>query len=195
MHAGHTRYGGSDFFALLLEEFQVIAEDLEGEGAFGAGECLADVVFDRLREVPDGPRIPFYGAVHGGDEFLLAFVKYGAPLVMRLEVDEILRVAESPGIGSVVGPSDLGYNSLDLWKRREDISLVSGKSVAFREARAIRQSAPRPNGAFIQVREELRSNNAAKTHVDRSSQSGYGDTGHRPAMLHRPPQPETVLFR
>src|ERR1022692_4748917 len=96
MHARDPRYDGNDFFALLLEKLQVIPENLERKPAFGASKGLADVVFDWLRKVPNCARVLFYRAVHGGDQFLLVLMKYLAPLVVRLQVDEILGVAESP---------------------------------------------------------------------------------------------------
>ena len=48
--------------------------------------------------------------IHGGDQFFFVPVKYRAPLVVRLQVDEILGVAESAGVGSVVGPADFRHD-------------------------------------------------------------------------------------
>ena len=61
-------------------------------------------------------------AVHGGDQFLFVLMKYRAPLVVRLQVDEILGVAESPGVGSVVGPADLRHDRFHLRERGENIA-------------------------------------------------------------------------
>src|ERR1022692_4023197 len=172
MHARDPRYDGNDFFALLLKELQVIPENLERKPAFGASKGLADVVFDRLGEVPDRARILFYRAIHGGDQFLFVFMKYRAPLVVRLQVDEILRVAESPSVGSVVGPADLRHNLAHFRERREHIALVGREVFSLRKTCAIRQSAARPDSTFVQMRQELRSNNTAKTQIDGSSQCG-----------------------
>ena len=104
---GMRSHDGDDFFALLLESPQVVAVDLERQLTFGAGDRLSDVVFDRLREVPGGARQLFHLAIHGGDQFVLVLVKDRPPLRLRLEIDEVFRVPESAGVGSVIGTSDL----------------------------------------------------------------------------------------
>src|ERR1039457_6477268 len=121
MHARDPRYDGNDFFALLLKELQVIPENLERKPAFGASKGLADVVFDRLGEVPNCARILFYRAIHGGAALLFGFLKYRAPFAVRLHVYGILRVAESPGTGSVSGPAGRRHNLAHFRERREHI--------------------------------------------------------------------------
>src|ERR1035438_1911323 len=96
MHAGDARHDGSDFFAFLLEGLQVVPENLERKRTLGTSKSFADVVFDRLRIVPDRPRA--FGlqlAVHGGDQFVFVLMEYGPPLLVRLQVNKILCVAES----------------------------------------------------------------------------------------------------
>src|ERR1022692_515534 len=131
MHARDPRHDGSDLFALLLKKLQVIPENLERKRTLGASERLSDVVFDRLGEVPDRARRPFHGAIHGGDQFLFVFMKYRAPLVVRLQVDEILRVAESPSVGSVVGPADLRHDLAHFREGRESIKFTTNERYAF----------------------------------------------------------------
>ena len=46
-------------------------------------------------------------AVHGGDQFLFVLVERRPPLLLRLQVDEVLGIEEAGGVGSVVGPADL----------------------------------------------------------------------------------------
>ena len=159
-----------DFFAFLFEKLQVVAENLQRQRALGAGHRLADVVFDGLREVPDRARVFLHCAVHGGDQLFFVLVKYRTPLVMRLQVDEIFGVAESAGVGSIVRPADFGYHLGHFGKGRENIALVVGEFFAFRKTGAIRQSAARPDRAFVQMRQKLRSNDAAEAQVDRSRQ-------------------------
>ncbi len=72
MHSRDTRHESGDFFAFFLENLQVIPENLQCQRTLGARHCFSDVVFDRLRKVPDCPWIFFQCAVHGGDQFLLA---------------------------------------------------------------------------------------------------------------------------
>ena len=182
MHARDGRHDRGDLFALLLESLQVVAEDLERQRALGAGHRLADVVFNRLREVPDRSWIFLHREVHGGDQFLLVPVKDRAPLVVRLQVDEILGVAESAGVGSVVGPADLRHHVCDLREttRRHSRSLV-GELLAFRKAGAVCQRAARPDSAFIQVRQELRADDAAKAQIDGSGQGDERHSQRRPS--------------
>src|SRR5271157_5829461 len=124
MHAGDARHEVSDFIAFLLEKLQVLPKNLDCESAFGASEFFSDVVLDRLGAVPDRTRILFYRAIHGGDQFILVAVKNGPPLVLRLQVYEILRVAEAPSVGPVVGPADLRYHRFHFRKRRENQALL-----------------------------------------------------------------------
>src|SRR5208282_6228651 len=107
MHAWDVRHDLGDFFALLLQRLQVVAENLERQRTLGARESFSDVVFDRLREIPDRPRASFFQlAAHGRDQLFLVLTKYRPPLVMWFQVDEIFCVAESSGIRSVIGPAN-----------------------------------------------------------------------------------------
>ena len=113
MHARNVRHDGGDFFALLLESLQVVPENLERQRTLGAGHRFSDVVFDGLGEVPDRardifPAARFMAAISSS----LFLMKYRPPLVVRLQIDEILGVAESAGVGSVVGPAHFRY---DRW--------------------------------------------------------------------------------
>src|SRR5208283_547023 len=163
MHAWDARHDLSYFFALLLKRLQVIPENLEGERTLSAGEGFADVVFDRLRKVPDRSRASFFElAVHGGDQFFLVLTKYRPPLVVWLQVNEIFCVAESPGVGSVIGPANLRYHGFHFRERREDIAGAGCEPLALRKTRAVREGAARPDGAFVQMRQKLRTNHSAE---------------------------------
>src|SRR5208282_5046284 len=98
--------------------------------------------------------------VHRGDQLFFVFVKYGAPLVVRFQVDEIFGVAESSRVGSIIGTAYFRDHRLNFGKRSEYIAAVSGELLAFRKTRAIGQSAARPDGAFVEVGQELRANHA-----------------------------------
>src|SRR5450755_439260 len=100
MHPWDAREDAHDLFALLLEKFQIVPENLERKRTFGASHGFSDVVFDRLREVPDRARVLLHGPFHGGDQFFLILVEDGTPLVVWLQVNEILSVSEPPGIGT-----------------------------------------------------------------------------------------------
>src|SRR5208337_1398202 len=163
MHAWDVRHDLGDFLALLLQSLQVVAENLERQRALGAREGFSDVVFDRLREVPDRPRASFFQlAVHGGDQFFLVLTKYRPPLVVWLQVNEIFGVAESSGVGSVIWPANLRYNCFHLRKRCEHITSAGCEPLTLGKTGAIREGATRPDGAFVQMRQELRANHPAE---------------------------------
>src|SRR5271166_3703205 len=183
MHARNARYDGGDLFSFPLESLQVVPENLQRKRTLGASERFSDVVLNRLGEVPDRPWVFLHCPVHGGDQLLFALMEYRAPLRLRLQVNEILGVAESPGVRSVVRASDLRHHFAHLWEGRENIAAVVGEFLAFRKTCAIGQRATCPDRAFIQMRQELRPNDAAKAQINCSNQSGHGNTSDNPTML------------
>ena len=111
-----------------------------------------------------------------------------------LQVDEILGVAESARVGSVVRTADLRHDCRHLRERCKNIAGVGGEFFSLRKTGAIRQSAARPNRAFVQMRQEFRADHAAKAQIDRARQGNYGDASDNPAMPNGPAQPPAVLF-
>src|SRR6266436_8823587 len=148
MHAPDVRHDRSDFLAFLLEKLQVITKNLERQGTLSASHRFSDVVFDGLGEVPDRARVLLQRTVHGTDQCFFVFAKYRAPLIMRLQVDEILGVAESSGVGSIIGAAYLRHHRFDLRKGSEYVAAVGAKLLAFRETCAVGQGAARPDGAL-----------------------------------------------
>src|ERR1035441_577438 len=138
------------------------AKNLQRQCTLGAGKGFPDVIFDGLREVPDRARILFHRSFHGGDQFFFVLMEYRTPFVVRFQIDEILRVAESPGIGSVIRPADFGDDLCHFRKGCKNIALVGGELFAFRKTRAVRQRAPRPDRAFVQMRQKLRTDDSAE---------------------------------
>ena len=189
MHARDIGHDGSDLLALLLENLQVVPKNLERKRTLGASHRFSDVVFDGLGEVPDRSWVFFQRTVHGGDQFLFVLMKYRAPLIVRLQVHEIFGVAESPSVGAVIGTAGLRHNGFHLRERRENIAGIGREFLAFRETCAIGQSAARPDGAFIEVRQELRADDATKPQVKRSGERRDTNNRHDRAMLNRPAQP------
>ena len=100
--------------------------------------------------------------VHGGDEFVLVLVEDGTPLVLGLEVDEVFGVEEAGGVGAVVGTAGLADDLGDLGKAGEDEPGLVGDGEAFGGAGAGSERAADPDGAFVEVREELRADDAAE---------------------------------
>ena len=132
-------------------------------------------------------------AIHRGDQLLFILMKDGSPLVLGLQVDEIFRVAESSRVGSIVGRPGLRDDLGDLGERGEDIAGLLGEARAFRLAYAVGHRATRPNGAFVQVGQKLRANDAAecqeKSDGQRSQANANGDPAILDRQLHRTPVP------
>ena len=185
---GHVRHGGDDFVALFIESLQVLAEKLERQLALCAGDRFADVVFNGLREIPESPREFADLAIHGGDQFLLVPMEDRPPLVLRLEIHEILGVAESSGVGSVVGPAHLGHDFGHLGEGGEDQASLVGESLALRQAGAVGQGAARPDCALVQMRQELRTDDSAERQISRCAEGGDSDAQRDPAMPDGPAQ-------
>ncbi len=82
-------------------------------------------------------------------------MKDGSPLLLRFQVDEIFRVAESSRVGSIVRRPGLRDDLGDLGERGEDVAGLLGKARAFRLAYAVRHRATRPDGALVQVGQKL----------------------------------------
>src|SRR5579871_1050182 len=72
---------------------------------------------------------------------------------------------------------------------------VVGKLLGLRKARTVRQSASRPYGAFVQMRQEFRADDPSKAQVHGSGQSNRTHASHNPTMLDRPTQSSPILLR
>ncbi len=58
--------------------------------------------------------------IHGSDQFVLVLMEDRPPLFLGLQVHEILRIAESSRVGSIVGRSGLRYDGSDFGERGEE---------------------------------------------------------------------------
>ena len=184
-----------DLFALFLEDVQVRPVKLGSESAFRAGKRLIHVVFNGLREIPEGPGIFLELAIHRGDQLLFILMKDGPPLVLGLQVDEIFRVAESSGVGSIVGSPGLRDDRGDFGERGEDIAGLRGEARPFRVTGAVRQLAAGPNGAFVQMGQELRADDSAESQKQRDGQRSQAHADGHPAILDRPPHRVPIPLR
>ena len=151
-----------DLVALLFERLQIVAVDLDRQLSFDAADRLFHVVGDRLREIPDHAGNLVELAVHGGDQLFFVLVEHGTPLLLRLQIDEILGVEEARGIGSIVGPAHLAGGRGDFREGGEDHANLVGHADAFGGSGARRQRAAHPDGAFIQMGKELGSDGPAQ---------------------------------
>src|ERR1700688_159864 len=186
MHAGDTRQYAHHLFALLFEKFQVVPEDLERQRTLGASHRFSDVVFDRLGEVPDRPRVLLQGALHGGDQCLFTLMKYWAPLVVRLQVNKIFCITETPGVGSVIRTANLRYNRFHFWEGGENIAGAGRVPLAFRKIRAVRQGATRPYCAFIEMRQKLGTDDSAEVQDRACPQCRHPHADRKCAMSEAP---------
>src|SRR5580693_8199863 len=96
---------------------------------------------------------------HRGDEPLLILTEYGTPLLFRLQIHKVLGVEKSCSVGSVIRPPHLTGALGDFWKRTQQRPRAIRQGDAFGLAGARRKSAAYPDGAFIQMRQELRTDN------------------------------------
>src|ERR1039457_1442393 len=104
---------------------------------------LTNVVFNRLREIPSRSGEFVNLTIHGSDRFFFVLRENRPSLFLRLQVDEELSVAESSGVGSVIGAADLRDDFGYLRKRCKNQARLVRKARAFRQARAGRQRAAR----------------------------------------------------
>src|ERR1700733_15316745 len=188
MHAGDIRHHGGHFFARLLKSLQVVPKNLERQRTLSARHCFSNVILDGLREVPDRARILLHRATHGRYQFFFITVEHWSPLVLRLQVNEILGVTEAASVGSVIGTAHLGDHGFHFRKRRENIAFVVGELLAFRKTGTVGQSSPGPDRSFIEMRQELRANYTAKGQEERPRQGRDPNPGDDPAIPHRPAQ-------
>ena len=121
-NAGDRPHHGHDLLALLLEVFQVGAEDFDGEFALHAADRFFHVVGDGLGEAPSHAGNFLHFVIHGLDQQFLVAVELRPPLIARLQIDEILGVEEARGIGAVVGAADLRNHLRHFGKAGEDES-------------------------------------------------------------------------
>ena len=135
---------------------QIIAVDLDRQLAFDAADRLLHVVGDGLGEVPDHARHLLQFAIHGADQLVFVLVEDGPPLVLGHQIDEVFGVEKARGIGAVVGPADLADHVRDLGKGGQDDARLIHDGHALGGAGAGSQRAAHPDGAFIQVGQELR---------------------------------------
>ena len=112
--------------------------------------------------------------------------KTGRHFAFGLQIDKIFGVEEAGRIGAVVGPADLADDLRDLGKRgQNDARLVHGGH-ALGRAGAGSQRAAHPDRAFIQVRQELRADDAAEAQKARQQQRAHRHADGNVAMFDGP---------
>ena len=165
---GHLRL---NLLGLLFQGAQVVAVELDGQLAFDAGDGLFHVVGDGLRVVPDDAGKLLQLLVHGGDQRFLVLMEDGPPLLLRLEIDEVFGVEEAGGVGAVVGAAGLADDLRDLRERGHHDARLVGEVDAGGGAFAGRQRAAHPDGAFVEMGQELRADGPADGEIDGDRQT------------------------
>ncbi len=159
-----------DLVALLLQQLQIIAVELDRQFAFDAADRLLHVVGDGLGKVPDHARHLLQFAIHGADQFFFVLVEGGPPLLLGQQIDKIFGVEKAGRIGAVVGPSHLADHLRHFRKGGENDTRLIHRGDAGGRAGAGRQRAAHPDRAFIQVGQKLRADDSTQTQKTRQHQ-------------------------
>ena len=116
----------------------------------------------------------------------LSSAKDGAPFIFRLQVNEIFGIEESGGVCTVVGTADLGHNLRNFRKGGEYDARLIHDARALGRAGAGRESAARPDGAFVEMRQKFRADHAAEGEIDRKAHGAASDGDCHRTMLDGP---------
>ena len=100
--------------------------------------------------------------VHGRDQVVLVLVEDGPPFFFWLQADEVFGVEESGVVGAVIGTAGLAGALGRFGKGAKDEAGLVGDADAFIGADALIQRAAHPERAFIQMRQELGADDAAR---------------------------------
>src|ERR1022692_515140 len=109
-----------DLFGFVLKNPQILAIDLGGKLSLDPADGFLHVVGDGLGEAPDHARQLRQLAVHGRDDCIFVLVKCRAPLLLGLQIGEILRIKKAGSVGSVVRTPSLTGALAHLGKRTKD---------------------------------------------------------------------------
>ena len=96
------------------------------------------------------------------DQFVFVLFEDVAPLGLRFEVDEVFGVEETGGVGAVVGAPGLTDDLGHLGKGGEDKARLVHDAQALRGTGAGSECAADPDGAFVEMGEKLRADDAAE---------------------------------
>src|ERR1700730_2098496 len=121
-------------------------------------------------------------------------MEHGPPLFLWFQIEEILSVAESPRVCAVVWPPDLRNDSPDFGERRKNDATLVCEAAAFRKTCAGRQSASRPDCAFVQVRQKLCTNEGPKCQEQGHAQADHSHPECHYSMFDGPPNPDAIAF-
>src|SRR5262249_53486944 len=98
---------------------------------------------------PDHTRDFLEFPVHRSDKFLFVFVKYGAPLLFRLQPNVIFRIEKARRVGSIIGTSLFTGAFGGLGKRAKQNSGLIHYPDTFARSSARREGATHPERTLI----------------------------------------------
>ena len=182
----HLLHRVHDLIGFFLENFQIVAIDLRGKFAFHAADGFFHVVFDGLRKSPVTPGIFSSSRFMAAIRSVLILMEDGPPLFLGFQVHEVFRVEEAGRIRSVIRTPHLAGALRHFGKRTQQYAGLIREPDPFARPGAGGKSAAHPERTFIQVRQELGANHAAKRHIQGDTQSEYSDAHGNVAMLDRP---------
>ena len=151
LNARNLTHNRDDLIRLALKGLQIIAIDLGGEFAFHSADGLFHVVFNGLRKSPKdaGNLVEF--ALHGCDQLIFVFMEYRPPLLFRFQVDKILGIEKSRGIGAVIGTADLTRTFRNFGEGAQNDACLVGNSDSFVGTGAGSEGPANPECAFIEM--------------------------------------------
>src|SRR5215467_2965926 len=161
-HAADRFHDSDNLVALRFKCLEVVAIDLDGQGAFYAAYGFFQVVRDWLREIPEHARNLFQLAVHCRNEPFLVLPENRPPLFFGFKVNEKFGIKKPGGVGAVVGSSDLRDDLRHFRKRAQNPAGLVCDSRALARPGAGRQSAAHPDRSLVQMRQEFRADDAAE---------------------------------
>ena len=113
-------------------------------------------------------------------------MEHGPPLLLRPQVDEVLGVEEAGVVGAIVGTPDLADYFRHLGEPGEHDAGLIHDARALGGAGTGGQRAARPDGAFVQVRQEFGPNGPGQQH--RTGQGQHRRAGRDPTKPDGPAQ-------
>ena len=145
----------------LLESLQVASEKFDRQLALYSADGFLHVVGNGLGKIPVHPRKLAERLVHGRDQVIFG-LELAAPLGARQKIHEKFGVVEAAGVAAIVRASHLADDLGDLGKIGQHPAGFLRQIDSRRRPGARGQGAAHPNGAFIEMGQELGADDAAK---------------------------------
>src|SRR5271166_3828853 len=186
LHALNILHDGDDLVRLGFERFQVVSINLDCQFALDTAHRFFHVVRNRLREVPGDSGNFFQLAAHRRDQPLFVLTEDRAPLCLGQQINEVFGIEKACGVSAIIWTSYLRHHPRNFWKRSQDYARRVHYRQAFSRSRAGRQGSAYPDGALIQVRQELGTNRTAESQKHRQQKCNHCRPNGQRAMPNGP---------